>query len=256
MTSFSNPGNSISMTTKIKPDERVQHVMVTPDYLHFLLRDGRFLMVPLDWFPRLHAATPEQRSRWELTGAGFVVRWPDLDEDLEITGLLAGNAAPERRASIDVDAAQIREYRQRASISQSELAEELGVRQATISDWEKGKSSPSPLAAIRLSQSLRKLQLVADGVEEGATQGSQDWHLSIVSGICLGSYPAQGPTYRFMDLCRRLGEGSPADTIVLGDCKFTDLKQQAHVDVVGPVSHHRFNPTVYFGESWASVRRS
>lgn len=244
------------MTTKIKPDERVQHVVTTGDYLHFLLRDGRFLMVPLDWFPRLHAATPEQRAKWELTGGGFVVRWPDLDEDLEISGLLAGNAAPERRASMDVDAAQIREYRRRASLSQAELAEELGVRQATISDWEKGKSSPSPLAALRLTQSLRKLQLAAEGVQERTMQGSQDWHLSTVPGIQFFGYPAEGPTIRFIDLCRRFVEQNPAETIVLADCKFTDLERSSHEDFVGPASNLRFNPTTYLGERWASVHRA
>lgn len=243
------------MKTKIKSDERVQHVVVTPDLLHFLLRDGRCLMVPLDWFPRLQTATLEQRARWEITGGGFVVRWPDVDEDLEITGLLAGNAAPERRASTDVDAVQIREYRQRTNLSQAELAEELGVRQATISDWEKGKSSPSPLAAIRLAQSLRKLQLSVEGDQGVSSQGSQDWHISIVSGVHLGDYPVAAPTYRFIDLCRRFAEQSPAETIILAECKFTDLQLQAPENVSGPTASPRFNPAQHLGESWASVRR-
>lgn len=52
------------------------------------LSDGRILGVPLDWFPRLLNANPEQRQRFELAILG--VHWPDLDEDISIDGLLAG----------------------------------------------------------------------------------------------------------------------------------------------------------------------
>ena len=52
--------------------------------------DGRVLCVPLAWFPILHAATPEQRARYEIGGGGVGLHWPDLDEDLSIAGLMAG----------------------------------------------------------------------------------------------------------------------------------------------------------------------
>ena len=52
--------------------------------------DGRVLCVPLAWFPVLYAATPEQRSRYEIGGGGVGLHWPDLDEDLSIAGLMAG----------------------------------------------------------------------------------------------------------------------------------------------------------------------
>ena len=51
--------------------------------------DGRVLCVPLAWFPSLHAATPEQRDRYEIGGGGVGLHWPDLDEDLSIAGLMA-----------------------------------------------------------------------------------------------------------------------------------------------------------------------
>jgi hypothetical protein len=52
--------------------------------------DGRVLGVPLVWFPTLHAATPEQRMRYEIGGGGISIHWPALDEDLSIAGLMAG----------------------------------------------------------------------------------------------------------------------------------------------------------------------
>jgi hypothetical protein len=53
--------------------------------------DGRTLSVPLVWFPLLHAASPEQRAKYEIGGGGISLHWPDLDEDLSIAGLLAGS---------------------------------------------------------------------------------------------------------------------------------------------------------------------
>jgi hypothetical protein len=52
------------------------------------LQDGRSLTVPLEWFPRLRDATPEQRTRYEFSGHGYGIHWPELDEDISVPGLL------------------------------------------------------------------------------------------------------------------------------------------------------------------------
>ena len=59
------------------------------DSLWVDLDDGRVVGVPLAWFPRLLAATPEQRSAFELSPRG--IHWDALDEDISIDGLLAGH---------------------------------------------------------------------------------------------------------------------------------------------------------------------
>jgi len=57
------------------------------------LADGRTIIVPLVWFPSLLNASPEQRSRWKIVGAGYGIHWLDLDEDLSTEGLLRGAPA-------------------------------------------------------------------------------------------------------------------------------------------------------------------
>lgn len=52
------------------------------------LADGRILSVPLAWFPRLIAATPEQLRQVRISRKGL--HWDELDEDVSIAGLLAG----------------------------------------------------------------------------------------------------------------------------------------------------------------------
>ena len=74
-------------------DERVKDVRVTGDALSVDLMDGRTITVPLAWYPRLAAATPDQLGNWEVAGAGFGIHWADLDEDLSTEGLLRGAPA-------------------------------------------------------------------------------------------------------------------------------------------------------------------
>lgn len=52
------------------------------------LFDGRTIVAPLAWFPRLLEAAPEQRARVELSRSGL--HWDALDEDISVAGLLAG----------------------------------------------------------------------------------------------------------------------------------------------------------------------
>lgn len=54
------------------------------------LMDGRTITAPLVWFPRLSQANKQQRDNWELLGDGDGIHWPDIDEDLSVSGLLAG----------------------------------------------------------------------------------------------------------------------------------------------------------------------
>jgi len=57
--------------------------------------DGRTLIVPLAWYPRLLHATEEQRNHFRIMGGGYVIHWPAVDEHLSSQGLLAGAPAPE-----------------------------------------------------------------------------------------------------------------------------------------------------------------
>jgi len=53
-----------------RPDERVANVHCTEDTLAVDRMDGRTIIVPLAWYPRLLHATPEQRDRWEIAMRG------------------------------------------------------------------------------------------------------------------------------------------------------------------------------------------
>jgi len=68
-----------------------QSVTFDEEMMHVSLADGRLISVPIIWFPLLRAATPEQRTKYEIGGSGTSLHWPELDEDLSVAGLLAGS---------------------------------------------------------------------------------------------------------------------------------------------------------------------
>ncbi|OFW28632.1 MAG: hypothetical protein A3J28_16815 [Acidobacteria bacterium RIFCSPLOWO2_12_FULL_60_22] len=76
-----------------RPGERVKDVHFTEDTMAVDLLDGRTIIVPLVWYPRLLEASPEQCRNWKISGAGYGIHWPDLDEDLSTEGLLRGAPA-------------------------------------------------------------------------------------------------------------------------------------------------------------------
>ena len=57
------------------------------DTMWVALADGRTLGVPLAWFPRLLAASPEARAEVRITPFGLL--WEALDEDISVPALMA-----------------------------------------------------------------------------------------------------------------------------------------------------------------------
>lgn len=78
---------------------RAVNVQVTEDSLTVDLEDGRTISVPIGWYPRLAHGSLEERSRYELSGAGYGIHWPELDEDIGVEGLLLGRKSSEGPAS-------------------------------------------------------------------------------------------------------------------------------------------------------------
>ena len=73
---------------------------ISDDKLVVDLADGRSLVVPLSWYPRLLHASPAERINWQLLGDGYALEWPDLDEHIGVEGLLAGRRSGESQTSL------------------------------------------------------------------------------------------------------------------------------------------------------------
>jgi hypothetical protein len=74
-------------------------VNVTKDTLSVELADGRTIAVPLAWYPRLWHGTAKERKSWRLIAGGRGIHWSDLDEDISVANLLAGQRSGESHRS-------------------------------------------------------------------------------------------------------------------------------------------------------------
>jgi hypothetical protein len=92
-------GMPSAVVTLILP--RIISVTVTDDTVSVDLEDGRTIAVPMGWYPRLAHGTLAERANVQISGAGYGMHWPELDEDIGIEGLLVGKQSTESAASFE-----------------------------------------------------------------------------------------------------------------------------------------------------------
>jgi hypothetical protein len=83
--------------TTLDIDEKqllIADVEVGSDTFVFKMMDGRKIEAPLWWYPRLHAASADEKQKWEILPFGDAVGWEDLDEYISAKALIVGAAAP------------------------------------------------------------------------------------------------------------------------------------------------------------------
>jgi hypothetical protein len=81
-------------------EARAQSLSVDDEVLAVDLTDGRTIIAPLAWYPRLLYGTASERANFEIIGDGRYIHWPDLDEDLTVAGILAGRSSRESTESL------------------------------------------------------------------------------------------------------------------------------------------------------------
>ena len=89
--------NTSAIETTISP---AISVSVTDDSLSVDLQDGRTIIAPLLWFPRLVNGTQAERENYRLIGRGEGIHWEELDEDVSVENLLAGMPSQESQKSL------------------------------------------------------------------------------------------------------------------------------------------------------------
>ena len=80
---------------------RIIEVSITDDTLSVDLEDGRSIAMPIGWYPRLAYGSSEERANFQISGAGYGIHWPDLDEDIGVEGILLGKRSSESQTSFE-----------------------------------------------------------------------------------------------------------------------------------------------------------
>lgn len=77
----------------------IDEVIVDDDSLTIELRDGRTVVAPILWYPRLAYATQSERQHFEIRTN--VIYWPELDEEVSVRSLLLGRKSGESLQSLE-----------------------------------------------------------------------------------------------------------------------------------------------------------
>lgn len=99
-------------------------VSVSDDTLSVSLSDGRTISVPLAWYPRLFHSNHRQRRNFRLVGRGQGIHWPDIEEDISVSGLIIGNPSRESRESFEAWLAKRRPIKKRKSRNRERASKE------------------------------------------------------------------------------------------------------------------------------------
>ena len=68
----------------------IKKAWVENDMICLLMSDGKEIRFPVEANKKLKNATEIQRKNIEIICGGTGLHWPDLDEDLSVTGIIEG----------------------------------------------------------------------------------------------------------------------------------------------------------------------
>jgi hypothetical protein len=92
-------------TATIEVQPRVSEIAFTDDeMLSVRLIDGRIVLVPLGWYPRLAHASQAERLDWRVfedSDERDIIFWEKLDELIPVIALLTGTPSRESKRSFD-----------------------------------------------------------------------------------------------------------------------------------------------------------
>jgi hypothetical protein len=77
----------------------IDEVSIDDDSLTVELQDGRTIVAPVLWYPRLAYATQSERQRFEIRKNA--IYWPELDEEVSVRSILLGRKSGESLQSLE-----------------------------------------------------------------------------------------------------------------------------------------------------------
>ena len=117
----------------------------------FILTDkGNTYSRPLEAFPLLLEATPEQRNNYSIGFDGEDIRWEDIDEDIHISSFYNTEEPNPNNVIADV-------FRLFPQLNVSEVARTIGINKSLLSRYIYGIKKPSEQRTEQILDVIRKL---------------------------------------------------------------------------------------------------
>ena len=130
--------------------ERIVQVWFDEGRLFIKTDHDRTYSRPLEAFPLLMEACPDQRARYEIGAEGDDLRWDDIDEDIHISSFY-DTTEPDRN---NVVAAIFERFPQ---LNVSEVARTIGINKSLLSRYIYGIKKPSERRLEQILEAIRQL---------------------------------------------------------------------------------------------------
>ena len=130
--------------------ETIVKVWFGENRIYIKTQEGNTYSRPLEAFPLLLDATPEQRSRYEIGIDGDDLRWDEIDEDIHISSFYNTE-----EPNTDNVIANI--FKRFPQLNVSEMARTIGINKSLLSRYIYGIKKPSQKRIDEILDAIRHL---------------------------------------------------------------------------------------------------
>ena len=145
-TSF-KPGKSLLMSNSM---EKIIQVWFEDGRIFIKTDKENTYSRPLEAFPLLLEATPEQRAQYEIGMEGDDLRWEEIDEDIHISSFF-------EKAEPNSDNVIAKVFERFPQLNVSEVARTIGINKSLLSRYIYGIKKPSEKRTEQILQAIRQL---------------------------------------------------------------------------------------------------
>ena len=118
--------------------------------IYILTDQGNTYSRPLEAFPLLLEATPEQRGQFEIGLEGDDVRWDGLDEDIHISSFFVKEEPQTDNPIADI-------FKRFPWLNVSEVARSIGINKSLLSRYIYGIKKPSEKRKEQILETIRRM---------------------------------------------------------------------------------------------------
>ena len=130
--------------------EAIVKLWFSDERIFIMTNQGNEYSRPLEAFPLLLEATPQQRAQFEIGLDGDDIRWDEIDEDIHISSFFE-TAEPDTNNPIaDV-------FKRFPQLNVSEVARTIGINKSLLSRYIYGIKKPSAQRTEQILGAIRQL---------------------------------------------------------------------------------------------------
>ena len=118
--------------------------------IYILTDKGSTYSRPLEAFPLLLEASPEQRAHFEIGLDGDDIRWDDIDEDIHISSFFLKEEPNTNNPIADI-------FNRFPWLNVSEVARTLGINKSLLSRYIYGIKKPSEKRTEEIVSTIRRM---------------------------------------------------------------------------------------------------